>query len=249
MKEYLKSIFLLLAKSSLWAFSAIGSAFGVPAILKALAPNVPLLANIESTIPTFIYWSVGIILLVAGIAKVYHDTRMEHIALKSEYERLTSAKLEILFEAREPYVLKMPGVHSELHENRVFRVGVMHTGKQTISNVTVTMESSRPQIWFLPVALRRKDANTDEEVIQKAFELNRGYEQLVDVFHQIASQQNPPAFVQAAVAGLGSGLEARRYRVILSAHGDNAEPCKREFVIATTKSGDWSFKPYKERKK
>jgi hypothetical protein len=198
--------------------------------------------------PKFFAAFLGIGFLCA-IVHTYHTLRMEKLASDQRFQRATSKRLELVFEAGEPFEQAQQILDSNNNRGtvRTFRVGVKNAGGTTINRAELDLESiSPPTLVKCPVPLHIMHDNPSGRTPHRSdFSLDAGQVEYVDVVvkGEWSIARGHPIEISHTVQGVPRTIDAGRYQLTLFAHGEGASPIRRTFVVEVDAHERLVFRP------
>lgn len=153
--------------------------------------------------------------------------------------------LEILWGNSRPFVQETEYEHigGTIERGKLFRVGVKSTTSQTVEDVQVRLEETDPHsLDCLPAPLHIMNDNPPSGgQFQTEFRLNAGETVYLDVAGNALGGTS--IFISHAVPRVPNMIPEGRYRLTILAHGRNAAPRKKEFVLEADENRRMRFYP------
>jgi len=187
--------------------------------------------------------------LVLAPYRQRNDVREEVGSLQAQMDELKAQpKLEIVFESGQTFkqIQRVRDQRRGTYTETLYRVGVEHTAIATIDRVEVELESIEPLVLLgIPLSLHIMNDNPlPGTPYRRAFPLDAGYRQFIDVAFKRDFDGQPPSdeiFIFHAVLGVSQRIPAQRYEIAILTRGHNVASARQNFIIDVDDTGALQF--------
>lgn len=193
---------------------------------------------------------VGVVVMLVGGAGV----------LASLFQRRALPKLEIVIGAEPEFrqERRFPSNEGFPTKQTLYRVGIRHDGHATVDNVSVDLESMKPHSLRVPLRLHQMNDNRPIGQSEQDFSLDADQTKHIDVVLKQDDDDEQPTrdrvllYLRARgipsrlsifhiVPGVSQDIPVERHEIVIFAHGRDAKPVRRNFIIDVDDNGALQF--------
>jgi len=215
--------------------------------------------------PPLLLWPTIVLTLFVGIVLegAYRLVKEKEDELEAVQGRQPKAQpnLEIVIDTEPTFRQEQRVKSSEGFPTKqtVCRVGIRHDGHATVDNVSVELESMKPHSLSVPLRLHQMNDNPlTGGQFKQDFSLDGGQTQYIDVVVEEHDDNEQPTrsrllllrrargvhsklLISHIVPGVPGDIPVKRHKIVIFAHGHDAEPVRRNFIIDVDDNGELQF--------